>query len=70
MSKIICENTSKSLSGKYRPAMLVSCENPLDHAKQSATDILKTAPKWEIQKTAEAIGDLSGNKIAKKLQTS
>ena len=45
MSKIICENTSKSLSGKYRPGMLVSCENPLDHAKQSATDILKTAPK-------------------------
>ena len=32
----------------------------LDHAKQSATDVLKTASK----KTAEAAGDMIGNKIA------
>ena len=32
----------------------------LDHAKQSATDVLKTASK----KTAEAAGDIIGNKIA------
>ena len=32
----------------------------LDYAKQSATDVLKTASK----KTAEAAGDIIGNKIA------
>ena len=39
----------------------------LDHAKQSATDVLKTASKSAIQKTAEATGDLFGNKIANKI---
>ena len=34
-----------------------------DHAKQSATDALKTASKRAIQKTAGATGDLIGNKI-------
>ena len=34
-----------------------------DHAKQSATDALKTASKRVIQKTAETTSDLNGNKI-------
>ena len=37
------------------------------HAKQSATDTLKTASKRAIQKTAEATGDLIGHKIADKI---
>ena len=42
------------MSGKYSPKLL-------DNAKQSATDAFKTA------KTAEATGDLIGNKIANKI---
>ena len=34
----------------------------LDHAKQSATDVLKTTSKKVIQKTAEATGYLIGIK--------
>ena len=60
MSKTIGKNVSKILSGKY-------CQRLLDHAKQSARDALKTASKREIQKTAEAAGDLIGNKIADKI---
>ena len=41
----------------------------LDHAKQSATDALKTASKRVIQKTAEAADDLIGSKIADKVTT-
>ena len=33
-------------------------------AKKSTTDTIKTASKRAIQKTAEATGDLIGNKIA------
>ena len=33
----------------------------------SATDALKTASKRAIQKTTERAGDLTGNKIAKKI---
>ena len=39
----------------------------LDSAKKSTTDAIKTASKRAIQKTAEAIGDLIGNKIADKI---
>ena len=39
----------------------------IDHAKQSATDALKTALKRAIQKTVEATGDLTGNKIGVKI---
>ena len=39
-------------------------ENSLDHAKKSATDLIKTAFKRVIQKTAEATGDSIGNKNA------
>ena len=48
---------SKSLSGNYSWKLL-------DHAKQSTTDEIKTASQRVIQKTAEAAGDLIGNKIA------
>ena len=47
------------MSGKYSAKLL-------DNAKQSATDAFKTATKRVIQKTAEANGDLIGNKIANK----
>ena len=39
----------------------------LDHAKQSATDALKTASSRAIQKAGETTGDLIGNKIAEKI---
>ena len=38
----------------------------LNHAKKSATDVVKTTSKKAIQKTAEAPGDLIGNKIVDK----
>ena len=50
----------KSLSNKYGQKLLHS-------AKQSTTDVIKTASKRAIQKTAEATGDLIGNKIADKI---
>ena len=39
----------------------------LDSAKKSTTDAIKTASKREIQKIAEATGDLIGDKIADKI---
>ena len=60
MGKIIGKNISKNLSGKYSQKLL-------DHAKQSATDALKTASKRVFQKTAKPIGDLIGNSIADKI---
>ena len=50
----------KSLSKKYGQKLL-------DIANKSTTDALKTASKRAIQKTAEATGDLMGNKIADKI---
>ena len=47
--------------------MLAMRQKLLDHAKQSATDAFKTASKKAIQKIAEAIGYLTGNKIANKI---
>ena len=41
----------------------------VDTAKKSATDAIRTASKRAIQKTAEATGDLDGNKIADKITT-
>ena len=58
--KNICKNISKNLNGKYSQKLL-------DHAKQSATDALKTASKRAIQKTDEATSDLIGNKFADKI---
>ena len=57
VAKNISTNIGKSLSSIYS-------QNILDYAKQPATDALKTASKRAIQKTAEATGDLIGNKIA------
>ena len=50
----------KNLSSEYGQKLL-------DSAKKSTTDAIKTAPKRAIQKTAEAAGDLIGNKIADKI---
>ena len=50
------KNMGKSLSNKYGQKLL-------DSAKKSTTDAIKTASKRAIQKTAEATGDLIGNKI-------
>ena len=54
------KNMGKSLSNKYGQKLL-------DSAKKSTTDAIKTASKRAIQKTAEATGDLIGNKIAAKI---
>ena len=54
------KNMGKSLSNKYGQKLL-------DSAKKSTTDAIKTASERAIQKTAEAIGDLIGNKIADKI---
>ena len=50
---------AKNLSNKY-------VQKLLDSAKRSKTDAIKTASRRAIQKTAEAIDDLIGNKIADK----
>ena len=50
----------KSLSNKYGQKLL-------DSTKKSTTDAIKTESKRAIQKTAEATGDLIGNKIADKI---
>ena len=56
MGKKISNNLSSKCSKKF-----------LDHPKQSATDALESASERAIQKTAEAAGDLIGNKITDKL---
>ena len=60
MGKNMGKNISKRLSGKYGQKRLV-------HAKQSATDALKTSSKRVIQKRTEATGDLIVNKIANRI---
>ena len=42
-------------------------KNFLIALKKSTTDAIKTTSKWAIEKTAEATGDLIGNKIADKI---
>ena len=42
-------------------------KNLLTQLKKSAADAIKTASERAIQKTAEATGDLVGNKIADKI---
>ena len=54
------KNIGKNLSNKYSQILL-------DTAKKSTTDAIKTDSKKAIQKTAEATGDLSDNKIADKI---
>ena len=50
----------KNLSNKYG-------QKHLDSAKKSTTDAIKTTTKRAIQITAEATGDLTGNKTADKI---
>ena len=54
------KNMCKSLSNKYGQKLL-------DNAKKPTTDAIKTTSKRAIQKSAEATGDLIGNKIADKI---
>ena len=51
---------ARSMSNKYGKKLV-------DTTKKSAADAIKTASKRAIQKTAEAAGDLIGNKIADKI---
>ena len=51
---------AKNVSNKYSQKLL-------DSTKKSATDAIKTPSKRAIQKTAEATGDLIGNKISDKI---
>ena len=60
MGKNIDKNISKNLRGKWSQKLL-------DHAKQSATDPIKTTLKGVIQKTAETSSDLIGNTIANRI---
>ena len=54
------KNMGKSLSNKYGQKLF-------DGAKKSTTYTIKTVSKRAIEKTAEATGDLIGNKIADKI---
>ena len=54
------KNMGTNLSNTYRQKLL-------DSAKKSKTDAIKNSSKRAIQKTAEAPGDLIGNKIADKI---
>ena len=54
------KNMGKRLSNKYGQKLH-------DSAKKSTTDAIKAASKIAIQKTAEAAGDMIGNKIADKI---
>ena len=60
IGKNVAKNVSKILCSKYG-------QKPIDHAKQSTTDAIKTASKAVTEKTSEAAGDLNGNKIADKI---
>ena len=43
------------------------CKNLIDTATKTGMDAAKAASKRVVQKTAEATGDLRGNKIADKI---
>ena len=60
MGKNFGKNISKNLSGKYS-------EKLLDHPKKPAIDAFENSSKKVIQKTAEATGDLIGNKVANRI---
>ena len=51
---------AKNVSNKYGQKLF-------DTAEKFSTDAIKTTSKRAIQKTAEATGDLIGNKIADKI---
>ena len=50
----------KTLNNKYDQKLL-------DSAKKSTADVIKTASKRAIKKTAEATGDFIGNKIVDRI---
>ena len=54
------KNMGKNVSNKYSQKLLHS-------AKKSTTDVINTASKRAIQKTAEATGNIIGSKIADKI---
>ena len=54
------KNIGKNLSNKYSLKLL-------DSTKNYIIDAIKTTSKRSIQETAEATGDLVGNKIAAKI---
>ena len=54
------KNIGKNLSNRYSLKLV-------DTAKKSTTDAIKTGSERAIQKTAEATGDLIGNKTADKI---
>ena len=58
------KNMGKNIGKKYKLKLEWYSQKLLDHAKKSATDTPTTSSKRVIQKIAEAIGDLIGNKIA------
>ena len=53
-------NAAKNFGDKYG-------KNLMDTAKKTRTNFAKTAGKKIVQKSAEATGDLIGNKIADKI---
>ena len=60
MGRNIGKNISKNVSSKYSQKLI-------DHAKQSATDALKTASNRALEKVAEVNGDLIGNKTVDRI---
>ena len=60
MSKNIGKNISENLSADHIHTLI-------DHAKQSATDELKTGSTRAIQKPAKVTDDLIDNEIADKI---
>ena len=54
------KNMGKYLRNKYGQKLL-------DNARKSTADAIKIASKRAIQKSAEATGDLIGNRIADKI---
>ena len=54
------KNIGKNLSNKYSQKII-------DTTKKSATNAIKIVLQRAIQKTAEAAGDLIGNKMADKI---
>ena len=54
------KNVRRNLSSKYSQKLL-------DNAKQSTTDVIKTALTTAIQKIAKTTGDLAGDKINDKI---
>ena len=62
LAKNMSKKISKNVSSKYS-------QNILDHAKNFATDALKTSSKRAIRNPAEATSDLMGNKMLIELQS-